>query len=213
MDVALAVLAKIWKPLAIVGTVLILWFGMLAIKHSYDDGKREEGAAPVRAEFAAYVETARKRTTAITLAWDQKRIEAEAAGKVADDERAKRMAESKVRLAALPPAVAAVPVDARAVSLLNDAIAGQQPAPAGPAAEPEPAAAAVAQGADQQREQMHPPGDRPGDGLHDNGTTVGLLTGWALEAIRLYDACRAQVTGWQAFYRNLQDAQQQGASP
>ena len=54
---------------------------------------------------------------------------------------------------------------------------------------------------------MHPPGDRPGDGLHDNGTTVGLLTGWALEAIRLYDQCREQVTGWQAFYRGLQAAQ------
>ena len=211
MDVALAVLAKIWKPLAIVGAVLILWFGLLAIKHSYDDGKRAEGALPVQEMHDAYVKAARERTTAITLAWDAKRIEAETAGKVADDERARRIAESKVRLAALPAAVAAAPVDARAVSLLNDAIAGQQPAPAGPAAEPEPAAAAVAQGADQQREQMHPPGDRPGDGLHDNGTTVGLLTGWALEAIRLYDQCREQVIGWQAFDRGLQAAQ--GAEP
>ena len=207
LDLAL----KFWKPLAGVVLCIAIALALGAMKRSYDDGKREEGAAPIRAEFKAYKDAAMARTTAITLAWDQKRIEAEQAGKVADDERARRIAESKVRLAALPAAVAAAPVDARAVSLLNDAIAGQQPAPAGPAAEPEPATAAVAQGADQQREQMHPLGDRPGDGLHDNGTTVGLLTGWALEAIRLYDQCREQVIGWQAFYRGLQAAQ--GAEP
>ena len=146
LDLAL----KFWKPLAGIVLCIAIALALGAMKRSYDDGKREEGAAPIRAEFKAYKDAAMARTTAITLAWDAKRIEAEQAGKVADDERAKRMAESKVRLAALPAAVAAAPVDARAVSLLNDAIAGQQPAPAGPAAEPEPAAAAVAQGADQQ---------------------------------------------------------------
>lgn len=186
LDLAL----KFWKPIAGIVLCIAIILALGAMKRSYDDGKREEGAAPVRAEFAAYVETARKRTTAITLAWDQKRIEAETAGKVADNERAKRMAESKVRLAALPPAVAAVVVPGRALSLLDDAIRASDPTlAAGPAAAPveSPAAAPVA--------------------APERDGTVGLLTAWGLDVVRLYDACREQVIGWNAFYRGLQAAQ------
>ena len=186
LDLAL----KFWKPLALFVAALAIALALGAIKRSYDDGKREEGAAPVRAEFEAYKKTAMERTSAITLAWDAKRIEAEQAGKVADDERAKRFAESKKRAQALPPAVAAVVVPGRALSLLDDAIRASDPAPiAGPAVAPveSPAAAPVA--------------------APEQDGTVGLLTAWGLDVVRLYDACREQVIGWQAFYAGLQAAQ------
>lgn len=190
MGFALDLALKFWKPLAGIVLCVAIALALGAMKRSYDDGKREEGAAPIRAEFAAYKDAAMARTTAITLAWDQKRIEAETAGKVADDERAKRMAESQKRLAALPAAVAAVVVPGRALSLLDDAIRASNPAPAaGPAAAPveSPAAAPVA--------------------APEQDGTVGLLTAWGLDVVRLYDACREQVIGWQAFYRGLQAAQ------
>lgn len=196
MGIVLDLALRFWKPLAGIVIVLAIVLALGAMKRSYDDGKRAEGAKPVQAAFDAYVKAAQERTTAITLAWDAKRIEAEQAGKVADDERAKRMAESQKRLAALPPAVAAVIVPGRALSLLDDAIrASDSPTPAGPAAVPVESPAATPVAAPEQ------------DG------TVGLLTAWGLDVVRLYDACREQVTGWQAFYKGLQVAQHQGVPP
>ena len=190
LDLAL----KFWKPIAGIVIVLAIVLALGAMKRSYDDGKRAEGAKPVQEMHDAYVKAARERTTAITLAWDVKRVEAEQAGKVADDERAKRMAESKVRLAALPPAVAAVVVPAAALSVLDNAIDAGSAAPApGPAGEAPAAAPAVAETAAQP------------DG------TVGLLIEWGALAVAKYDECRDLLTGWQTFYRGLQTAQ--GASP
>lgn len=181
---------RFWKPIAIGLAVLAIVLAAGALKRGYDDGKRAEGAAPVQEMHDAYVKAARERTTAITLAWDQKRIEAEAAGKAADDERARRIAESKKRAAALPAAVAAVVVPAAALELLDDAIRtsdrAETPGSAGAPVE-------------------NPPAVTPAAAEPDG--TVGLLTAWGLEVVALYDACRDQVTGWQGFYRGLQAAQ------
>ena len=186
LDLAL----KFWKPLAMFVAALAIALALAAMKRSYDDGKRAEGAKPVQAAFDAYVETARKRTTEITLAWDAKRIEAEQAGKVADEERAKLFAESKMRAQALPPAVAAVVVPAAALGVLDAAIDAGSAAPTpGPAGAPPAATPAAAETAAQP------------DG------TVGLLIEWGAMAVAKYDECRDLVTGWQAFYRGLQAAQ------
>lgn len=180
-----------WRPIAAAVALVALYLAVVGLKHSYDEGKRDEGRAEVQAKFDAYVTAAMERTSAITLAWDAKRIEAETAGKVADDERAKRFAESKMRAQALPAAVAAVVVPAPAVGVLQRAI-DDSAAATGPARESEPAHPIAAE---------HP---------DDTGaaSTVGLLTAWGLEVVRLYDACRDQVTGWQAFYQGLQAAQE-----
>ena len=186
LDLAL----KFWKPLALFVAAMAIALALGAMKRSYDDGKRAEGAKPVQAAFDAYVETARKRTTEITLAWDAKRIEAETAGKVADDERAKRFAESKKRAQALPAAVAAVVVPAAALGVLDAAIDAGSAAPTpGPAVAPPAATPAVAETAAQP------------DG------TVGLLIEWGAMAVAEYDRCRDLLTGWQTFYRGLQAAQ------
>ena len=193
LDLAL----KFWKPLAGIVICIAIALALGAMKRSYDDGKREEGAKPVRAELVALqkqVTAAQERASALALQWDQQRQVAEAAGKERDDERAKRMAESKVRLAALPPAVAAVVVPAAALSVLDNAIDAGSAAPApGPAGEAPAAAPAVAETAAQP------------DG------TVGLLIEWGALAVAKYDECRDLLTGWQTFYRGLQTAQ--GASP
>lgn len=179
-----------WRPIAAAVALVALYLAVVGLKHSYDEGKRDEGRAEVQAKFDAYVTAAMERTSAITLAWDAKRIEAETAGKVADDERAKRFAESKMRAQALPAAVAAVVVPAAALGVLDDAIRAsdraETPGSAGAPVE-NPAAATPA--------ATEPDG------------TVGLLTAWGLEVVALYDACRDQVTGWQTFYRGLQAAQ------
>ena len=176
----------VWIGVALIG----LWFGAVGIKHTYDDGKRAEGAKPVQERFDVYVKAARERTSAITLAWDQKRIEAEQAGKVADEERAKLFAESKMRAQALPAAVAAVVVPAAALGVLDAAIDAGSAAPTpGPAGAPPAATPAAAETAAQP------------DG------TVGLLIEWGAMAVAKYDECRDLVTGWQAFYRGLQAAQ------
>ena len=193
-------LLTFWKPIAGLVALLALGLAIMAVKHSYDDGKREEGAAPVRAEFDAYRKAATERTTAITLAWDQKRIAAETAQKGLDDERANRLADASKRAQALPAAVAAVVVPAAALSVLDDAIrASDQPAATGSAggiveARPAPAAAA-------------PDPARNGDG------NVGLLVQWGVLVSAMYDACRDQVTGWQRFYADLRAAQPAEPAP
>lgn len=193
MEIALALLAKIWKPLAIVAAVAILWFGLLAVKHSYDDARRAEGAAPALKQLTALqdqVKAAQDRASALALQWDTERQKAEAAAKGMDDERSKRLAEAQIRVKALPAVVAAVVVPAAALGVLDDAIRASEPVPApGPAREPEqarPVAATAAPDAD---------------------GTLGPLIQWGAQVVTLYDACRDQVHGWQAFYRGLQAAQ------
>lgn len=184
-----------WKPIALIVGIAALWFGVMALKHSYDEGKRDEGRAEVRAELDAYKAAAMERTSAITLAWDQQRQATEAAAKGLDDERSKRLADSRDRVRTLPPTVAAVVVPPRAASLLNDAIAASnQPAAAGPAFAPVESRPAAAASTD----------DRQSD-----ASTVGQVTAWAVEVIALYSACRDQVAGWIAFYAGLRAAQQE----
>lgn len=196
MGIVLDLALRFWKPLAGIVIVLAIVLALGAMKRSYDDGKRAEGAKPVQAAFDAYVKAAQERTTAITLAWDAKRIEAEQAGKVADDERAKRMAESQKRLAALPPAVAAVVVPGGVRMLLNDAI-DSAAAPPAVASAPIEAAPAVAES---------PASDRAAD------TTIGQLAEWGAEVINVCAVYRDRALALVQFYESLRESQGQSGA-
>jgi hypothetical protein len=72
---------KFWKPIAAIVGVLILLASFFALKHSYDEGRRDEGRAEVQAKFDAYVNESRERSSALALQWDQQRQAAEAGPK------------------------------------------------------------------------------------------------------------------------------------
>lgn len=178
-------LVAFWRPILAVVTILALALALAGLKSSYDKRKRAEGAAPVIAEFAAYKAAAAAETAAITLKWDQERIKAETAGKVAADERRKRLQDASKRAQALPPAVAGVVIPAVALGVLDDALDGSRSAEIARPAEP----------------LADHPAPAPAD------STVGLMVGWAVQVIDLYDACREQVIGWQQFYSGLKSAE------
>lgn len=183
-------LLRFWKPLAGVVLLLAVVLAVLSWKHGYDEARRGEGRAEVQAQFDAYVQAARERSTALALAWDQQRQAAEQAGKDLADERTARAADNAAHLAALPDAVARAPVPAAALDVLDRAVAASNAAaPAGPAVEPDRAAPAASGGA------------------ADVDGQLGPLIGWAASVIDLYDQCRARVAGWAAFYAGLQAAQ------
>ncbi len=189
-------LLAFWKPIAGIVGVLILLVGLLALKHSYDEGKRDEGRAEIQAKFDAYVQESTKQVAAVTAKWDQQRQAAETAAEGLANERSKRAAEAQIRVRALPHAVAAVVVAPAAVDILRDAIdASNQPTTTRPADQPVEARPTAAADPD------------------DGATTVGRLSEWALQVISQYSECRDQVHGWIAFYTGLQAAQPREQSP
>ena len=62
MSVVLSLLFRFWKPLALGLALLALWLSIGALKHRYDEGKRDEGRAEVQAKFDEYVTAARERS-------------------------------------------------------------------------------------------------------------------------------------------------------
>jgi hypothetical protein len=180
---ALLLSPLLWKVIAALAIAAALAYAW----HTFVEKYREQGRVEVRAEWEA---DALRRVQALQETEAKlaaKSIEAGRAIGERDNERRKRAAEAQKHAQALAPAVAAVVVPAAAVGVLRDALAASDPAPAtrSPGAAQGSAAAAAA-GAD---------------------STVGLLTGWGVEVINLYDACRSQVTGWINFYASLQAAQ------
>lgn len=63
----LSLLLEFWKPIAIVLLVGLLVAGILWMKSSYDEGKREEGRSEVQVKWDADKAARIKRTTEITL--------------------------------------------------------------------------------------------------------------------------------------------------
>ena len=167
------------KGVALLAAVLIL----LGLKHGYDERRRDEGRAEVKAlwdadtqrRVHAFAEAMTKYVTA--------QEEAEKNAQALAAERQKRIDDAKLRALALPPADAGVRFPASARGVLNDAVGDSAPA-TGPAAEPVKSASAPAE-----------------------DSNVGIVTQWAVDVIGYYNACREQVIGLQSFYHALQKAQ------
>ena len=187
-------LLMFWKPLAGILLIAALAAGALFAKHGYDERRREEGRAEIRAEWKADTERRVAMTTAITNEWNAKRIEAETAIGERDRERAQRQADNQARARALPPAVAGGHFSGVAVSVLNRAASDSAAAaePAGATARAAPAAA---------------------DDSDDSDATVGAVVEWGVTLIGMYETCRTRVGEWQEFYAALQAAQPKGADP
>ena len=77
------------KPIAGVLLLAALVAAFVLLKHGYDNEKREEGAAPVRAEFAAYRAKEAAIVAGLATQWDAKRQEAETNANAAEVERTK----------------------------------------------------------------------------------------------------------------------------
>ena len=171
-----ALLIRVGIILAIAAAAAWCW-------HVFAESMREQGREEVRAEWAADTARRVKMTTQITGLWDEQRKKAETATATLDAERAARAEANRVKVAALPPAVAGAVFSGVARRLLNDAIRDSAP-PTGTASSPEHASTA-------------PPVD----------STVGAITEWGVAVVDLYAACKDQVEGWQQFYSGLRAAQ------
>lgn len=169
---------------------------VIGLKHSYDEGKRNEGRAEVRKKevdpLKAQIKAAQDRASALALQWDEQRKAADAAGAERDAERQARFDDARKYVAAIPRAIAAQPVPVDVVRVLDASIAAaNRPETPGPAAE------SVAEPA---RPSPAPEGT----------VTFGALAEWGQAVAQLYDRCRDTVNGWQAFYANLR-ASEKGA--
>ena len=96
-----ALLLTFWKPIASVLLLAALVAAFFLLKHGYDNEKREEGAAPVRAEFEAYKAKEAAIVAGLATSWDQKRQEAETNANAAEVERAKSFSVLQARAAAI----------------------------------------------------------------------------------------------------------------
>jgi len=183
----ITLLAAFWKPIAIGIAIIALVAAVGFAKHRYDEGKRMEGRAEVQALWDADRARNIKEGQAQEARWKTESEARQKAEQELSDERSKRAAVAAVAARSLPDRVARVVVPRESVRVLNDAIdAGNPGKTTGPAAKPDKAAPAAAEGAD---------------------STVGLLTQWGVGCIAAYDDARAMVTGWQDFYHALQAAQ------
>lgn len=168
------------RGLLLAGLCLALWGAWHEFTGHYIDIGRAEVQAKCDADKAAR----EKALTDMTLLWDQKRQEAQTKQEELDHARQIAAQAAQKRAQALPPAVAAIRVPAVAVRVPNDALGGAA-AIAGPAAEP-----------------------ATDSGPSAADSNVGLVVGWIVDTvIPLYDACRDEVTGWQAFYSSLRATQ------
>lgn len=168
------------KAALLLGLCLALWGAW----HEFTGHYIDIGRAQVQAKWDADKAAREKALTDMTLLWNQKRIDAEKAQQEADHERELRMQDAVQRAQTLPPDVAAIRVPAVAVRVPNDALGGPAAAP-GPATEPATDTGPSAADSD-----------------------VGLVIGWIVgTVIPLYESCRDEVKGWQAFYSSLQATQ------
>lgn len=164
--------------LAILAALAYAW-------HRFTEHYREQGREEVRLEWEKDKAERIAAADAMVEVWRGEVARAGKASRERDDERRKRRDEAARRAAELPPEVAGVAVPGAAVGVLNRALGDTAPA-TGSTGAPERPAAAAAAGAD---------------------STVGLLTGWGIEVIAMYETCRARVTEWREFYAALQAAQ------
>lgn len=192
MDVALALLTRFWKPLLIGLALVALWFGAVGLKHAYDDERRAEGAAPIQKKLDQYIKTAQERTTAMTMAWNEKRHQADQLAQERDHAIAEKLAAAKRAAATLPPAVAAIVVPADVVRLLNDPGPAVDPAGAARPPEPTPRADAAVPG----------PADPAGP-----ESNFGLMVETWRSARVLYEACVERVALITEFYDSLRAVQ------
>ena len=109
--------------------------------------------------------------------------DADASQKALEAERQGRITDAKHRAANLPAPDAHLRFPGNAASLLDDA-GSDTTAPTGPAGQLASSPASPAE-----------------------DSTVGLVTGWAVDVIGDYNTCRDEVKGWIAFYHALQQAQ------
>jgi len=180
-------LLAFWKPIAALVVVALLAVAVIAWKHSYDEARRDEGRGEVQEKWDQAKAAALKANTEQEQRWASERDARVKAEQERDDERTKRATEAANAAKSLPAADARVRVARSAVRVLNNAIDAGNPTPApGPAAKPDKATPAAAEGAD---------------------STVGLLTQWGVACISAYDEARSMVKGWQDFYAGLRAAQ------
>ena len=192
MGIVIDLALRFWKPLAIGLAVLAIVLAVGALKRSYDDGKRAEGAKPVQEMHDAYVKRAQDRATELALLWDQKRQQADQFAQERDHAIAEKLAAAKRAAATLPPAIAAAVVPADVVRLLNDPGPAADPADVARPAEPTPRADAAVPG----------PADPAGE-----ESNFGLMVETWRTARVLYEACVERVDQITAFYDSLRAAQ------
>ena len=163
--------------------VIALGLLLLGLKHSYDAKHEAIGAARVQvlwdADKAARIRAFSDAMTKYVTA----QADADASQKALEAERQGRITDAKHRAANLPAPDAHLRFPGNAASLLDDAGRDSAPAP-GPAGQPASSPAAPTE-----------------------DSTVGLVTGWAVDVIGYYNACRDEVLGWQSFFHALQAAQ------
>ena len=174
------------RGLLVIGIAIAAWGAW----HEFTGHYIDIGKAQVQALWDADKAKREKALTDMTMLWDQQRQKAEAAQEVAQHAQDQLIAQAQAAARALPPAVAAIRIPAVAVRVPNDAL-DREPGATGPPAQPGADTAPSAADSD-----------------------VGLVVGWIVDTvIPLYNACRVEVTGWQAYYASLQAAQPKGASP
>lgn len=177
-----------------IGLIVGLAGALLWGKHTYDEARRNEGRAEIKAQWDRDIARRTADLAQITQLWSEQRQRAEAATNERDKLRAERFAAIAAANRNLPPSVADIRIPAAAVSLFNSAVGAANAAPSGPTDKPAAPAAAPSSSTDT--------GNTP-----RGATNLGVLVGWATDAAASFAECRDQVIGWQRFYSSLQTAQ------
>jgi len=168
--------------LEILGIAAIGLF-LLGLKTSYDDKHEAIGAARIQALWDADKAARIRAFSEAMTKYVTAQSDADASQKALEAERQGRITDAKHRAANLPAPDAHLRFPGNAASLLDDAGSNTTSAP-GAAGQPANSPAAPAE-----------------------DSTVGLVTGWAVDVIGYYNACRDEVIGWQSFFHALQQAQ------
>ena len=163
--------------------VIALGLLLFGLKTSYDHKHEAIGAARVQALWDSDKAARIKAFSDAMTKYVTAQANADANQKALEAERQGRITDAKNRVANLPAPDAHLRFPGNAASVLDDA--GGDPA-------------ATSRSAGQ-------PASRPASPAEDS--TVGLVTGWAVDVIGYYNACRDEVKGWQSFYHALQAAQ------
>lgn len=179
-------LLAFWKPIAMILAAVALVAAIAIAKHSYDEGKRDEGRADIQAKWDADSARRMAQVTAQTLAWDAQRQKTDTA--VAERDKARQEAANAIsqRVANLPQVVRDQRVPAAFVGVLRDSANAANLA--GTPGEPDKAPAATAASADAESD-------------------LGLVAGWISDVARIHAECRDRVALWIDFYAGLRAAQ------
>lgn len=175
--------------LAALAAVAVVGTAVYKAKHwcnsACESAQAETEAQKARADRAeAAIKTAQKEAERLRLAWAADSVEAQRRLIQREGELNVRFLPIQGAARSLPPAIAGVPFGAPAVRVLDNAVSAANAALTGPAAQAAPEARSA-----------------PGA---PEGSSVGLITAWAVDVTKLYAACVDQVLGWQAFYASLQ---------